>query len=178
MEMVVFSLSKKLASGFIAEGEFVMLKKTIIIIMLILVVLTFAGDNMLNLCMGQDIVASLEGRIFFLRRENAVLNLYTADAKLTDFKLVYSNRGKGETNENIVEYCYDKSKDEIRFIVMEGGNWGLFSIKIGEESPRYIRENESWSKECDQAYVKPELTGIKAINKKGSLYLCENGEEI
>ncbi len=155
----------------------VLLKKAIIALLLIFLILIFAGNDILNMSMGQDVVASLEGRIFFLQREQGVLNLYAADAQLTNIKLVYSHRGQGEENENIIEYCYDKSRDEISFMAMKGGNWGLFSIKIGEESPRFIRENESWPKDF-QAYVKPELTGIKAINKRGSLYLSGNGEEI
>lgn len=52
--------------------------------------------------MGNDIISGLEGQIFFQQRKQGVMKLYTADAGLTNIELVYSHRGKGEPNENII----------------------------------------------------------------------------
>jgi len=126
--------------------------------------------------MGHDIIAGLEGQIFFLQREEGVLNLYTADAGLANTDLVYSHRGKGEPNNNIIDYNYDKSQDEFHFVAMKDGSWGLYSIKTGEKKPRFIGDIESGSE--DFIYIKPEINGSKATNKMGSLYLDKNGHEI
>ena len=125
--------------------------------------------------MGNDIISGLEGQIFFEQREQGVLNLYTADAGLTNIELVYSHMGKGEPNEHIIEYYYDKSQDELRFIAMKDGMWGLYSIKTGEKTPHFIRNQESLLD--DNAYIKPEINGTKAFNKRGSMYLARNGKE-
>lgn len=128
-----------------------------------------------TLFMGKDIVSELPGKIFFLRRDKQVLNLYSADANLDNMHLIYSHKGRGEENENIIDYYYDKASNVVFFIAMKDGEWSLYSIKPGDRHPHYLRKTKALG--GNYAYIKPETGKIKAISKEGSIYLNKDGKE-
>jgi len=150
--------------------------KKIGLIIIILIALLIADGFIADLFMGKEIVSELKGTVFFLKRDKQVLNLYSADANLSNLHLIYSHKGQGEGNENIIGYHYDRPSNKVFFTAMKDGVWSLYFIKPGDRHPHYLSKAESLS--SNYAYIKPETSKLKAINKRGSLYLIKDGKEV
>jgi len=146
--------------------------------MFLLVFLLIVSIASFSTAAERDIVSNLEGRIFFLKRDGKILNLYTSDANLSNIKMLYSHKGKGGQNDNIVDFYYDIEKDLICFQAMKEGSWALYSIRIGSNEPVLIKPIIGFKEVMrEDHYIKPEIGEIKALNKRGSLYLVNKEKE-
>lgn len=126
-----------------------------------------------------EILGQLTGTLYYKKRDDGILNLYTSKADLSNERLVYTHRGYGEDNENVTWFHYDQAADLIHFIAQRGGEWTLFSVRPegGEAIP--LRKAEvSDDASFRRGYVQPESAGLKAFSRKGSLYLLRGGQEI
>ncbi|MGH4051540.1 MAG: hypothetical protein ACREVX_09325 [Clostridium sp.] len=122
----------------------------------------------------KDIITKLEGQIYYTKRVDSVLTLYKSNANLENEKLVYSHLGKGKnqygTNDNIIDFYYDIKSDSINFVAMNE-DWQLYSLEKGT-----INEYSS-SNISKTDYINNHAGSITAIQKKGSIFLVENGKE-
>lgn len=132
-----------------------------------------------------DIVSKLEGTIFFLKRDGEILNLYMSDAKLSKIRMIYSHKGKGGQNGNIIGFYYDVKKDVVYFQAIKDGKWSLYSIGIGSNEPVLINQlllskDLIYVKEFirKEHYIKPVAGEMKVVNKNGSLYLLNKEKEV
>jgi len=123
-----------------------------------------------------DIISQLTGKVYYSKRDGETLKLYSANADFTNKKPIYAHRG--ESNNNIVDFYYDKESELIYFVAMRNKQWSLFSIDEDELSPEYVKtfDKGNW-KDILKHYVQVEYNNMKLLNKKGSLYLVKNGEE-
>ncbi len=124
-----------------------------------------------------DVVTDLQGKIYYTKRVDGVLQLFSANANLTDEKLIYSH--SGEENNNIIDFYYDKEADLIYFIAMDNREWCLFSIKKEGTELRYMKrfdKTEHW-KEFTKYYIQTEFNSMMLKNKNGSLYLIKGDKE-
>lgn len=131
-----------------------------------------------NSTINSNIVANLQGEIYYTKRVNGINTLFKSDANLQNEKLLYSHKGKGKNNsgynDNIIDFYYDIESGIIDFIAMDDGEWSIFSIIEGENNPTKIVQG-SFLEKTD--YLKKQLDGLAVSEKNGSIYLIENGEE-
>jgi len=148
-----------------------MKKNLLILASIILFIYCFWGFKGFN---NKDIITKLEGQIYYTKRVDSVLTLYKSNANLENEKLVYSHVGKGNnqygTNDNIIDFYYDAKSDRMNFIAMSE-DWSLFSLEKGT-----IKEHSS-SNISKTDYINNQFGSITAIQKKGSIYIVENGKE-
>lgn len=126
-----------------------------------------------------EIVANLEGQIYYTKRVDDIDTLFKSDANLKNEKLVYSHKGKGETNygcnnDNIIDFYYDIKSKSISFIAMNNGDFSLFSIKDGEDTATLINKMDFMT---NTDYVNNQTENITVSEKKGSIYITQNAEE-
>lgn len=135
--------------------------------------------------MNKDILSNLKGEIYYTKRVDSVLALFKSDANLENETLLYRHKGSGGNgegvyNDNITDFYYDADNKTITFIAMDN-DWSVFSIKEGESKPTWIGEAEKVLKNKTSldtsGYITNEVNGISVIDRKGSLYIVENGEE-
>ena len=122
-----------------------------------------------------DVVSNVPGKIYYTKRVDGVLQLFTSNANLTNEKLIYAH--SGEENNNIAVFYYDKDINLIYFIAMKDGEWSLFSIDTKLKKPTFIEIfDEEW-KVFLSYYVDSRYKNMEIINKQGSLYLLKDGKE-
>lgn len=126
-----------------------------------------------------EIVANLEGQIYYTKRVDGINTIFKSDANLKNEKLIYSHKGKGKdnygsNNDNIMDYYYDIKSKTISFIAMNNGDWSLFSIKEGEDTATLINKADFMT---NTNYINNQTENITAAQKKGSIYITQNGEE-
>lgn len=126
-----------------------------------------------------EIVANLEGQIYYTKRVDGINTLFKSDANLKNEKLIYSHKGKGKdnygsNNDNIIDYYYDIKSNIISFIAMNNGDWSLFSIKEGENTATLINKADFMT---NTDYINNQTENITVAQKKGSIYIAQNGEE-
>lgn len=160
-------------------------KKAIGIIIGLIIVLIFAYNPVKNK-INSRILNDLNGEIYYTKRVDGVLTLFKSMANLENEKLLYSHKGKGKDNyggynDNIPDFFYDKESGGINFIAMNNGKWSLFYIKEGEKEASLIKEVELEEKYLDLMvntdYINNNIEGVTAIEKKGSIYMIEDGIE-
>ncbi len=122
-----------------------------------------------------DVVSDLPGKIYYTKRIDGVLQLFTSNANLTNEKLIYAH--SGEENNNIGEFYYDKDINSIYFIAMKDGKWSLFSIDTKRKNPTFIQIFDGEWKDFLNYYVGTRYKNMEIINRQGSLYLMKNGKE-
>ncbi len=128
-----------------------------------------------------DLVSKLEGKLYYLKRDNEILNIYACNANLSNNRLIYSHKGKGQTrkddyNDNIINLSYDQAKDVIYFEAINSSAWALFSIKEGDYQPQFI-ESPNKITDFENDYIKPSSQNAIAVNRNGSMYIVQNGKE-
>jgi hypothetical protein len=131
-----------------------------------------------TITINSDVVENLKGQIYYTKRINGVKTLFKSDANLQNEKLIYSHMGKGKDsygsyNDNILDYYYDMESETISFIAMNNGDWSLFSVKEGEDNATLINRADIPNTD----YVKKHTEKLTVTQKKGSIYIIENGEE-
>ncbi len=157
-----------------------MKRKRIILILIGMIILILVGPYItigIKSLINKDILTSLEGEIYYTKRDNDVLTLYKSDANLDNERLIYSHKDKGLTNsgdynDNIIDFYYDRNTSEINFRAMSDGEFALFSMKEGEEPSKLGASVDK------REYIRNQQGNITAIGKKGSIYIIENGKEI
>ncbi|MGD6993813.1 hypothetical protein [Sutcliffiella horikoshii] len=158
------------------------MKKKISLGILLLVVISFISIELFQSYSNKtspEVVADLEGTIYFTERVNGVLTLFKSDATLQNKTLVYSHKGKGNTgfgdyNDNIIDFNYDKTSQTVYFIAMQDGSWSLFSLHESENTPTLLQKEVM---ETKTEYLKNEHENQTATSKKGTLYLLSEGNE-
>jgi hypothetical protein len=128
-----------------------------------------------------EIVANLEGQIYYTKRVDGINTIFKSDANLKNEKLIYSHKGKGKDNyggynDNIIDYYYDINSNTISFIAMNTGDWSLFSIKEGTDTNTATLVNKA-DFMTNTAYIKNQTGNITVAQKKGSIYITQNGSE-
>ena len=126
-----------------------------------------------------EIVANLEGQIYYTKRVDGINTLFKSDANLKNEKLIYSHKGKGKdnygsNNDNIIDFYYDIKSKSISFIAMCNGDFSLFSIKEGEDTATLINKADFMT---NTDYINNQTENITATQKKGSIYITQTGEE-
>ncbi|WP_404469581.1 hypothetical protein [Sutcliffiella horikoshii] len=158
------------------------MKKKIFIGVILIVVILFISIELFQGSTNNtnpEVVANLEGTIYFTERVDGVLTLFKSDASLQNKTLFYSHKGKGDTgfgdyNDNIIDFNYDKSSQTVYFIAMQDGSWSLFSLHESENTPTLLQKEVM---ETETAYLKNEYENQTATSKKGTLYLLSEGNE-
>lgn len=164
------------------------MKKKLLIFTTIIIAIFLANKIYVSLKekVNSDIITKLTGQIYYTKRVEGILNLYKFDTNSQKEQLVYSHKGKGkliggEYNDNINDFYYDIKSGDIRFAAMNNGDWSLFSIKNGDKDVKYISklglESSKQLTRIDTDYIKNEAAGVKAIKKKGSIYIEKDGQE-
>lgn len=169
-----------------------MKKKLLLLIgLIVFIVIILNIFTYLKSTINSDIVKNLEGQIYYKKRVDGVNTLFKSDANLQNKKLIYSHKGKGKDsygsyNDNILDYYYDRERQTISFIAMNDGDWSLFSLKEGEKNATLINkaginnvevEKHSRSFMSNTDYIKKQSQKRTVIQKQGSIYIIENGEE-
>ncbi len=166
-----------------------MKKKILVVILIVAIILILVGPYIaieIKSFINKDILTSLKGEIYYTKRDNLILNLYKLDANLDNKKLIYSHKNKGLTNfgdynDNIIDFYYDRNTGEINFIAMNDGSFSLFSIKEGDKNPMLIGKGEELlniAHSLDKTdYISNQQGDAIAVEKKGSIYIIENGKE-
>ena len=154
-----------------------MVGKRIFKVIICIVLLIIAAELVVtNSSPKQTFVSKLKGKIVYLYRDGELLNLYTSNANLQNKKLIYSHKGYGEENENIIDFYYNEDEETYYFVAMKDGEWGLFSIKENEEL-NYIKMISPEKFNRDDRYLSTKLNGVESISKNGSIYLIKDGVE-
>lgn len=165
-----------------------MKKRRVSLIVVLIIVLVVASPYIsmrIKAQINKDILTDLEGEIYYTKRDDGVLTLYKSDANLENEKLIYSHKGKGKIdendyNDNIIDHYYDRNTDEIEFLAMNDGYFSLYKMGL-EENPNLIGKGEDVLKDDisldKNDYIKTEIENKSAIEKEGSIYIIENGEE-
>ncbi len=166
-----------------------MKKRRVFLIVFLIIVLAAASPYIsmkIKAGLNKDILTKLEGEIYYTKRDDEALTLYKSEANLEDEELIYSHKGKGKIdesdhNDNIIDHYYDKETREIEFLAMNDGYFSLYKMEIGEENPELIGRGEDVLKDDisldKNDYIKTEIGNKSAIEKEGSIYIVENGEE-
>lgn len=165
-----------------------MKKKKLFLILIGIIILISVGPYTIIGIKGlinKDILTSLKGQIYYSKRDDGVLTLYKSDANLDNQKLIYSHKDKGLTdsgdyNDNIIDFYYDTSTNQINFIAMNDGEFALFSMEEGEKNPKLIDKNKTSNigrllHKTD--YIRKQQGNVIAMEKRGSIYIIENGKE-
>lgn len=104
-----------------------------------------------------QVLSNVEGTIYYTKRVEDVLTLFKSDANLEKEELVYSHKGKGSLGD---------------------GNWCLFEMEEIDKEPIVIRRSLDGYVEIETDYINFENDNYDPfIEKEGSLYILENGEE-
>lgn len=158
----------------------------ILALILMIILISFNFYDILNGVISMidgDVVSELGGKIFYLKRDKEILNLYSSDANLENKKLIYTNTDSLSQNKNIIGFQYDKSRDIIDFVCMNKGDWTLHSIKPNGKYLKVLRsametKTSNKVKNMDSYSIKPIYKDLKAISEKGSMYLIKEGEKV
>jgi hypothetical protein len=133
-----------------------------------------------------DVLDDLKGEIYYTRRVDGTNTLFKSGANLQNEILIYSHIGKGmdnhnSYNDNIIDFYYDLESENLRFIAMNEGNWRLYELKEGESTPNLIDTSVTVKNATSMIetsdYLKKNFEQLSAIQKHGSLYIIEDGEE-
>lgn len=157
-----------------------MKKKLLILVsVVVFVVIAFNIFIYFKNTINSEIVANLEGEFYYLKRVDDINTLFKSDANLKNEKLIYSHKGKGKdnygnNNDNIIDYYYDIKSKTVSFIAMNNGDWSLFSLKEGEDTATLINKADFMT---NTDYINNQTENITATQKKGSIYITQNGEE-
>ncbi|MTI79787.1 MAG: hypothetical protein FH758_02720 [Firmicutes bacterium] len=152
-----------------------MKKKLIGILLLILfIVISFNVFQYFRSAINSQLLSGLEGTIYYIERVDGVRTLFKSDATLKNKTLIYSHKGKGKVNDNILDFYYDKTNKTIYFIAMNNGSWRLFSLKEGGNKPILLHKKDVMT---NTDYIKNQFKNLTVTSKQGSLYLSKNGNE-
>lgn len=126
-----------------------------------------------------ELLNQLKGEIYYLKRVNGELALFSANADTTNEKLLYSHDGKGETNsgtnDNIISLEVDKETGIVTFVAMYDGLWTEYEYNQGKVTRLFRADNEKIvSLPCDNITVGN--THV-SIDDSGSIYLTRNNEK-
>jgi hypothetical protein len=126
-----------------------------------------------------ELLSNLEGEIYYTKRVDQILTLFKSDGSLKNEQMIYSHKGQGEdgygsNNDNIIDYYVDRENANISLIAMNKGNWSLFTISEGKDSATLIEKADFLPK---TDYIKPSTDKLNVEERKGSIYLIENGKE-
>jgi hypothetical protein len=146
----------------------------IVIIFIVSIVFPYFSSTMHS-----ELLADLEGTIYYSKRVDGVTTLFKSDATLKNETLIYCHKGKGKDgfgsyNDNIIDFYYDKSSQTMFFTAMNKGDWSLFSLKDGEKTPTFLRKEDMMAK---TDYIQNQFNNRMVTSKEGSIYLSENGKE-
>ncbi|HKL11617.1 MAG TPA: hypothetical protein VJ990_09215 [Clostridia bacterium] len=152
---------------------------------LALFVVVAIGKNTV-LAMNSKIVSGLEGKVYYEKRVDGVLTLFSSDANLENEVVVYSHKGKGKDsygsyNDNILDYHFDSESGRVDFIAMRDGEWSIFAIEDGE-SEAVLTGSFDFSEKASETvfetdYINKKSANTSVLSKSGSIYLLENGKE-
>lgn len=168
-----------------------MKKKTKVFIITIFVVVILVSIIHVFLNMNNEsFLENVEGKIYYLKRDEGILKLYKSDANLKNEELIYSHYKKGKTNygtynDNISDFRYYSDSGVIEFEAMHDGEWSIFRIKDGEKEPQYIKTAPEEYKTIDNYrvvsvdvnYIDLETDEFKIYEKDDSIYLERDGTE-
>jgi len=142
--------------------------------------------NKVGLAINKGIVSNLEGRLFYEKRVDGVLTLFSSDANLEKETLLYSHKGKGRDsygsyNDNIIDYCFYPESGKIEFIAMNQGDWCLFELAQGKGEAVLLGQVDEKLEfdfsNGERGYIQNAFGSVSAEARKGSIYLIEDGSE-
>ncbi|PLX31190.1 MAG: hypothetical protein C0604_07870 [Clostridiales bacterium] len=164
------------------------MKRTIMVAfvsILALFVVAAIGKNTV-LAMNSKIVSGLEGKVYYEKRVDGVLTLFSSDANLENEVLVYSHKGNGRDsygsyNYNILDYHFDSESGRVDFIAMHDGEWSSFAIEDGE-SEVVLTGSFDFSEKSSETVFETDYisktSGDRTLStERGSIYLTENGKK-
>lgn len=163
--------------------------KILVLILIVVIVFILVGPHIVIEIKGfinKDILTNLKGEIYYTKRDDIILNLYKSDANLDSEKLIYSHKNKGlssygDFNDNIIDFYYNKTTNNIDFVAMNDGDFSIFSMEIEEENPILIGKANELSNigtSLDKTdYINNEQGNQLGVGRKGSIYIIENGKE-
>ena len=133
-----------------------------------------------------DVLDDLKGEIYYTKRVDGINTLFKSEATLQNEVLIYSHVGKGKDseksyNDNIIDFYYDPESEIVSFVAMNDGNWSLYALKEGEDTPDLmdttgtVKNTTSMLETSD--YLKKDTEQLTVIQRDGSLYIIEEGEE-
>jgi len=152
---------------------------------LALFVVAAIGKNTV-LAMNSKIVSGLEGKVYYEKRVDDVLTLFSSDANLENEVLVYSHKGKGRDsygsfNDNILDYHYDPESGSLDFVAMHEGEWSMFTIPGNGPDAVWKGALDSDGKYAETAigtdYISKTSGDRTLSTERGSIYLTENGKK-
>lgn len=165
-----------------------MKKKKILLVLAALVVLfSLEWVRDLTIYSAGDVLEEAEGTLYYTRRIDGVSTLFAYNPERGEERLVYSHQGKGldaygSFNDNILDHRYDLETGVHHFVAMTEGEWTEFALEPGKADPEplgkaaYSKIHYAMLDKTD--YLKLSAGGRTVSERKGSLYLLENGEEI
>ena len=156
------------------------MKRKILLGILFLLLISILGNWYMN--SRTDIISQLGGKIYYLKRDKEILNIYVCNTNMSNNRLIYSHNGKGQYsrdqyNNNIRNLYYDQAKDIIYFQAMNKSGWALFSIKEGDDQPQFMKLLDDFKMDFKDAYINTASQDAAAVNRNGSMYIVQNGKE-
>ncbi len=162
-----------------------MKRRTLVLVVLVVLVVSASAVNYFKVHRNADILLNLDGQIIYTKRVDGVNTLFKSEANLKNEQVIYSHKGKGKDsygsyNDNIIDYRYNVENRIIEFVAMNNGEWSLFSLEEGNRIPTLEGEAELLNHSTSMIetdYIKKSNRDIQVFERKGSLYIIENGEE-
>lgn len=163
-------------------------KAKILMVLVVLGIVLISVISLYNNTRRESFLNRVEGKIYYLKRDEEILKLYTSDANLKNEKLVYSHYKKGKIddenyNDNVTDFRYYPESHVIEFEAMYNGQWTIFRMDEGDAEPRYIKNADEFKiledyrvVSLDVDYVHLETDKLKIFDKDGSIFLETNGE--
>lgn len=158
--------------------KYVFISVICIILLLFLVVSLSPNEN-------KNVLAELEGEIYYLKKDNDITKLYKSDANLKNTVLVYSHEGKsGDINDNIVDFRYYPDTQKIEIEAMYKGEWSILELSPGSSESKYLRKSEEIKTgeygivhSIDVDYIYSKLNEFGVYGRSKSIYMSTQDEE-